>query len=30
MDLIYMNRSKEDIGVLKDFTFDLAFGTNEK
>lgn len=29
MDLIYMNRSKEDIGVLKDFTFDLAFGTNE-
>ena len=29
MDLIYMNRSKEDIGVLKDFTFDLAFGANE-
>ena len=29
MDLIYMNSEKEDIGVLKDYKFDLAFGTDE-
>lgn len=29
MDLIYMNRSREDEGVLADFTFDLAFGKDE-
>lgn len=29
MDLIYMNGKKEDVGVLKDYTFDLAFGLDE-
>ena len=29
MDLIYMNSSKEDVGVLKDYKFDLAFGSDE-
>lgn len=29
MDLIYMNSAKEDIGVMKDYTFDLAFGMDE-
>lgn len=29
MDLIYMNSQKEDQGVLKDYTFDLAFGSGE-
>lgn len=29
MDLIYMNHAKEDIGVMKGFTFDLAFGADE-
>lgn len=29
MDLIYMNKDKEDIGVLKDYVLDLAFGTSE-
>lgn len=29
MDLIYMNSSMEDVGVLKDYTFDLAFGSGE-
>lgn len=29
MDLIYANEKKEDIGVLMDYTFDLAFGKNE-
>lgn len=29
MDLIYMNAKKEDIGVLSDYTFDLAFGSDE-
>lgn len=29
MDLIYMNAQKEDVGVLKDYTFDLAFGADE-
>lgn len=29
MDLIYTNSNREDVGVLKDFTFDLAFGKNE-
>lgn len=29
MDLIYMNADKEDVGVLSDYTFDLAFGTDE-
>ena len=29
MDLIYMNAGKEDIGVMKDYTLDLAFGADE-
>ena len=29
MDLIYTNKEREDVGVLKDYTFDLAFGTDE-
>lgn len=29
MDLIYTNENREDIGVLKDYTFDLAFGSGE-
>lgn len=29
MDLIYMNPDKEDIGVLKDYTLDMAYGADE-
>lgn len=29
MDLIYTNENREDIGVLFDYSFDLAFGTDE-
>lgn len=29
MDLIYMNASKEDVGVIQDFVLDLAFGSDE-
>lgn len=29
MDLIYMNGSMEDIGVLQNYEFDLAFGADE-
>lgn len=29
MDLIYMNQKKEDLGVMKDYSFDLAFGVDE-
>lgn len=29
MDLVYMNSSKEDVGVLKDYTMDLAYGFDE-
>lgn len=29
MDLIYMNASKEDLGVLLNYDFDLAFGSDE-
>lgn len=29
MDLIYANEKAEDIGVLPDYTFDLAFGKDE-
>ncbi len=29
MDLIYMNSNKEDIGVLRDYEMDLAFGIDE-
>ena len=29
MDLIYTNKNREDVGVLKDYTFDLAFGSDE-
>lgn len=29
MDLIYTNADREDVGVLKDYTFDLAFGSSE-
>lgn len=29
MDLIYMNDLMEDVGVLKDHTFDLAYGEDE-
>ena len=29
MDLIYMDEKKRDIGVMKNFTLDLAFGEDE-
>lgn len=29
MDLIYMNENREDIGVLQDYSLDLAFGADE-
>lgn len=29
MDLIYMNKEREDVGVLHDYRLDLAFGQNE-
>lgn len=29
MDLIYTNTDKDDVGVLQDFSLDLAFGTDE-
>lgn len=29
MDLIYMNADKEDVGVMLDYTLDLAFGYDE-
>lgn len=29
MDLIYTNTEKEDVGLLQDFSLDLAFGTDE-
>lgn len=29
MDLIYMNSKKEDVGVMQDYVFDLAFGSDE-
>lgn len=29
MDLIYMNANREDIGVLQDYSLDLAFGADE-
>ncbi len=29
MDLIYTDKDHNDVGVLKDYTFDLAFGTDE-
>lgn len=29
MDLIYMNSSREDVGVLMDYELDLAFGADE-
>lgn len=29
MDLIYMNHNREDIGVLQEYEFDLAFGSDE-
>ena len=29
MDLIYMDTNHNDVGVLKDYTFDLAFGSDE-
>lgn len=29
MDLIYMNADKKDLGVMKDYTLDLAFGSDE-
>lgn len=29
MDLIYANKNKIDVGVLKDYSFDLAFGSDE-
>ena len=29
LDLIYANSRKEDIGVMKDFTLDLAYGSDE-
>jgi len=29
MDLIYANKNRIDVGVLKDYEFDLAYGTDE-
>lgn len=29
MDLIYMNSQRQDVGVMKDYTLDLAFGADE-
>jgi len=29
MDLIYMNENREDVGVMQDYTFDLAYGFDE-
>lgn len=29
LDLIYTNTNKEDLGVMKDYTLDLAFGNDE-
>lgn len=29
MDLIYTNKDREDVGVLQDYTLDLAFGSDE-
>lgn len=29
MDLIYTNKQREDVGVMKDYAFDLAFGSDE-
>lgn len=29
MDLIYTNKNKEDVGILFDYDFDLAFGSGE-
>lgn len=29
MDLIYADGERKDIGILKDYTFDLAYGVNE-
>lgn len=29
MDLIYTDANREDVGVLKDYSFDLAFGSDE-
>ena len=29
MDLVYTNADREDVGVLHDYTFDLAFGSDE-
>lgn len=29
MDLIYANKNKEDLGVLKEYQFDLAYGADE-
>lgn len=29
MDLIYMNKSKEDVGTMLDYTLDLAYGADE-
>ena len=29
MDLIYMNKQKEDVGVLQNYKFDLAYGYDE-
>lgn len=29
MDLIYATDEKIDIGIMQDFTFDLAFGSDE-
>ena len=29
MDLIYTNKHREDVGVMKDYAFDLAYGSDE-
>lgn len=29
MDLIYMNEAREDVGIMRDYTLDMAFGADE-
>lgn len=29
MDLVYMNKTKTDVGILQDYSFDMAFGEDE-
>ena len=29
MDLIYTNKNKEDMGIIQDFSLDMAYGNDE-